>query len=286
MNTQFQSGITLTQARKDAKKLAKSEGLPLHKALDNIAEQHHGQSWSKSVRSLKTSASALSLTLKAMVDSEQVTIQLTQGEPLCIIDGYPGSGKTIAALSMAEHHLKQGFAVHYFAGYDMADKATPQSEDVALDLALAFEREYDGFCIYRGRNLANIQNADCEEHSLVIIDEANAFNDDQQFTNVLINLLRAKQCFVVLLSQRIELLSSIDELLTYLACVMFGKRDNASMKRNVSFLAQFLSVHPRVGRYLSRNLLGVSVPDNESRFFFVQKDCADVVCFPLPAKYL
>ena len=59
MNTQFQSGITLTQARKDAKKLVKSEGLPLNKALDSIAEQHHGQSWSKSVRSLKVNIEPL-----------------------------------------------------------------------------------------------------------------------------------------------------------------------------------------------------------------------------------
>lgn len=285
MNTQFQSGITLTQARKDAKKLAKSEGVPLHKALNSIAEQHHGQSWSKSVRSLNLKPTVFSLTLKALVDNKQVTIQLTQDEPLCIIDGYPGSGKTIAALTMAEYHLKQGFAVHYFAGYDMANRVSPQSQDLALDLALAFEREYEGFYIHRGCDLNKIEDADYEENSLVIIDEANAFNVESQFSSVLIDLFKTQKCFVVMLSQHIESLDNIDELLIYLACILFGKRDNASMKRNVSFLKQFLSFHPRVGQYLARKRLGVSIPKSESRFFCIHKDCADVVCFPLPAHY-
>jgi Rad3-related DNA helicase len=285
MDPQFHSGITLTQARKDAKKLAKSEGLPFHKALDSIAKQHHGLSWNKSVQSLKAMASSLSFRLKGMIDNEQVAFQLTRQEPLCIIDGYPGSGKTIAALSMAEYHLKQGFAVHYFAGFEMPDDASPHLQDLALNLALAFAREYEGFYIHPGRNSSDLQNTDWEEHSLVVIDEAHAFDKDPQFTNALLDLLRSRKCFVIMLSQYIELLRNIDELQKHLACIMFGKRHDASMKRNVSFMKQYLSAYPRVGQYLSRNLLGVFAPDNESRFFFVQKDFADVVRFPLPTRH-
>lgn len=285
MNPQFQSGITLTQARKDAKKLAKSEGLPFHKALDSIAKLHHGQSWNKSVQSLKATASSLSFRLKGMIDDEQVTIQLTREEPLCIIDGYPGSGKTIAALSMAEYHLQQGFAVHYFAGCEMPDGASPHLQDLAFNLAMAFEREYDGFYIHPGRDPSDIQNTDWEEHSLVVIDEAHAFDKEPHFTNALLDLLRSRKCFVIILSQYIELLRDIGELQMHLACIVFGKRPDASMKRNVSFMKQYLSAYPRVGQYQSRNLLGVFVPDNESRFFLVQKDVADLVCFPLPTRY-
>jgi hypothetical protein len=98
------NGISFDQAKKDAKKLSKSENIPLNQALDRIAFQHARSTWAQAVEQSKA---RIIYTLPNIG-----RVALNDRASFTEIRGLSGSGKTIFMYDVMEQFLKQGIVVN------------------------------------------------------------------------------------------------------------------------------------------------------------------------------
>ncbi|EPJ2934378.1 hypothetical protein L4O28_005377 [Pseudomonas aeruginosa] len=108
ISNRFPSGASLDQVKKDAKKLAKSNGLSLHEALDQAAAAHGAQvPWHRIQEFLagdddETLLARFALPLYA---GGVFTVSLTETRPMISVTGRTGAGKSTTALLIAERYL-------------------------------------------------------------------------------------------------------------------------------------------------------------------------------------
>tara|TARA_Y100000310_G_C20702635_1_gene831387 strand:- start:7271 stop:8092 length:822 start_codon:yes stop_codon:yes gene_type:complete len=107
MNT-FPSGLSFTQAKKDAKKLAKRDNIPLFEAQDIIAQEHSRSLWSEAVRQ-KEQRIKLTFNGDEVIFPKEKTITSVLGEA--------GTGKSVFMLDVAAQILQQGRGVLYISSF-------------------------------------------------------------------------------------------------------------------------------------------------------------------------
>lgn len=118
----FPSGKTVDQIKKDAKRLAKDRGLPLHMALDLCArEEGMEECWSRAIAILQKEHSLiwqLQLPLHREDRASQRTraIEIWPDASTIVIVGRAGSGKSVLAMKLAQQALSMITGqIHYIA---------------------------------------------------------------------------------------------------------------------------------------------------------------------------
>lgn len=281
MTTRFSTGVSVTQAKKDAKRLSKSNDIPLHKALDIVANKHHGEPWNKSINKL-SGGDSFSFTLHGCIEEGPTQIQLSREEPLGIIDGMSGSGKSMLALSIAASFLDAGGSVYYLPGVEKVSfKESPF--DLAHNYSLHLNDHYRTFSFIDGRSFDVLTGKTYPKNALFIIDETFYFgSDSKSFAGSIVETLYKHDAYVLLVSQHLEDIEQVERLLIYLAFIMFGRRDYPYGTDRISFLDQFAEVHPAAKKLLGKKGLGVQRSDNKSSFFYATHNKAELVEVPLP----
>lgn len=112
------TGLSVSQAKKDAKRLAKESNIPLSKALDQIAFKHSRSDWATAMNQLKT-LDKLSVILR-QDDGEMLHLDFSGRNALMKIIGQSGSGKSVLALEFASQFLASGIPVVYL-GADISE---------------------------------------------------------------------------------------------------------------------------------------------------------------------
>lgn len=148
-NLRFPSGITVKQAKKDAKKLAKEESIPLNQAQDLIAAKNGiAKPWSRAISFLKEVSSLIVSLEFPTVDGHYCRQTLSADKNVGVICGVPGCGKSVLAAKAATRLLRDSKSesrVLYFTGDDASIDHIP--EDYRVHDILNSERfnAYKGF---------------------------------------------------------------------------------------------------------------------------------------------
>ena len=132
----FPSGITVIQAKKDAKRVQKTRNCTLSEAQD-ITSIENGVDlpWNKAVKHLRDSIPFVDIHLGTR------RLQLTHDKPIGSLIGFSGCGKSVAALIIAEKHLLEGKDVHWIT-YKWPENEYVVQRDMSLQQSLALSKKY------------------------------------------------------------------------------------------------------------------------------------------------
>ena len=184
----FPSGISVTQAKKDAKKLAKSSELKLSKAQDLIAFKHGRTSWAVLINQLSTQNS-----LSLHFNKGEQQLNFPKEKSFTIVEGVSGAGKSVLLIEAASQMIKAGHPVVYFTcGLSMVHPS-----DLALQAVIQQQKmNPDLFRVYDFLD----ENIDLESFklngSILLIDEVAAFFDEYSF-DLVNDLLKASMHTIV-----------------------------------------------------------------------------------------
>ncbi len=112
------TGVSVIQAKKDAKRLANKSEISLAQAQNEVALKHGRADWPTLMNQLKTQ-NDLSVTLQQSF-LNKVTLDFPENKSLNIVVGQSGSGKSLLLLEFAAQWLQKGFPVIYL-GADVAN---------------------------------------------------------------------------------------------------------------------------------------------------------------------
>jgi hypothetical protein len=194
-----------------------------------------------------------------------------------IIDGGPGAGKTILALTIAQAHLDAGGEVFYFPGYDLA----PFNENVdhAYNYCRYLSDRYSSFTIIENNSLEALKTV-ASKPALFIIDEFDLFEQANEGSTATIDeMLYQRHVSVLLVAQKAEQIPGIDALLKHPTFLLFGQRYSHPLGR---FLEEIVDVYSAAKSLFRENPLGVNLPRARSVFFCVSDSNAFLVAVPLP----
>lgn len=190
------SGVTIDQAKKDAKKRAKSLSIPLYQAQDEVARSNGLHcSWSEGMKHLNGDGRPL-----ANFKIGPRHVQLTREKPVAPIIGSTGSGKSVASLILAEQHLKAGGQV-VWATFSLPEPGAVYPGDLIPGFARALVAAYRGFTVLPiddGKGL--IDRLQVQPNTLIIIDEVALLRQCDGADRVL-DFCKEHDCTVLLLSQ-------------------------------------------------------------------------------------
>ena len=112
----FPSGATLDQVKKDAKKLARTQNIPLNQAQDAAALKHGlAMPWNRVNEWLKSQRVSAIASFTLPLDSgETKVVNLTCEQPLVMICGWVGCGKSTTALVLAGQAMAKSKARLFF----------------------------------------------------------------------------------------------------------------------------------------------------------------------------
>lgn len=108
-------GVIRNPSKKDAKELAKSMRIPLHEALDIVAIENAELNWNRAVYRIENATeveffssclASFVLSMQKGSDSNYVHCSLEKQAQIALISGQSGSGKSVAALCLAEQHCQ------------------------------------------------------------------------------------------------------------------------------------------------------------------------------------
>ena len=176
----FKSGISVDQARKDAKKLSKSSDIKLGDALNQMAQAHHGVTrWDEALVSIL--GNAILLGEKSGV----------------VISGVSGCGKTPLAIKIANKAFQDGACLNTFyittPGGVSLTEFSPPSDGIGVHVV---EADLDF-------NLPDLLG-DKARCALVIIDEAWAFSRPKALLLEWLEFMRRQGGALVLISHSLE----------------------------------------------------------------------------------
>ena len=102
-------GISISQAKKDAKKLAKNKDISLSQAQDKIAFQHNRSTWAEQTRQTNQ---VIKLDFKdSLLGSQHITLPLPASVNFVV--GQSGTGKSVLCYEMMAQIAKQNIPVTY-----------------------------------------------------------------------------------------------------------------------------------------------------------------------------
>jgi hypothetical protein len=121
-SNRFPSGASTEQVKKDAKKLAKANSIPLHEALDQAAAQHGAPvPWNRVQEFLgsQDNEHLLARFTIPLAAGGDYLLSITEKRPLISVTGRVAVGKSISAMLIAEQFLAQTCGrVHLVSAYD------------------------------------------------------------------------------------------------------------------------------------------------------------------------
>lgn len=127
------TGISVDQAKKDAKKLAKELDVNLSEAQDAVAQKHSRSSWAAMMNMLNNHHQ-LSVSLKQSFFTKEV-MKFPEHKSLTTVVGQSGSGKTLLLLEFASQWLKLGVPVVYIGL--SGEELNQETPDWMLDVKAA-----------------------------------------------------------------------------------------------------------------------------------------------------
>ncbi len=228
----FNSGLSLSQARKDAKALAKKNGIKLSEAQNIIAIEHTGMKWSKAIKSLASRqlipTSDVTSAFTFTGSTETSTLQLDhasltfqRNRLLGLIVGSPGAGKSVLALEFIRQHLNNSLPVIYMPGVSESSfiESANRSKPVKTALALHTSSS-DKFSILYGRNNRTLSEGSFAKNTLLVIDEY-WLQLPIVPESIVWEKLRISNSQMILVGQRVEDFSEYDS--SHLSFCVFGK---------------------------------------------------------------
>jgi len=105
---------------------------------------------------------------------------LTPREPIAIISGVSGSGKTKASMYIARQHIMQGKDVIFIPRLRLEDDLNPRYEDMAINLIAEYP---DKFRVIKGTSSSILLNLEFAPGTLFILDEFDYFCQDEGIFN-------------------------------------------------------------------------------------------------------
>ena len=258
--------------------MAKAKNIPLHEALDIIAIENTGLPWNKAMYKVKevsevnTTSCRLArfvLSRHKALEGDDVECFLSKQAPVALIDGVSGSGKTVAALCLAEQHIQNNKKVFYLPGYDMLRDKTQYPRDIGHQKALELISNYpEYFRVVDGSNPSIIEHLDLEPNALVVIDEVPMFLRKGGL-GVALSTILEKGAGIIAVGQSIHDKNFIPP--DKIAFWLFGK-----MKSSFDALEGV----PRIMTEMESKV-GVS-RNKESRFMLVESNSYTIVRFSNP----
>lgn len=117
--TRFPSGATVDQVKKDARAIAKAEGIPRHQALDKAAAKHGlPLTWNRAISQLSTVQADTIATFSLQSVDGPVELVLSREKPFGVLVGAAGSGKSVLSGLMAESYLATSkMPLHWVTAY-------------------------------------------------------------------------------------------------------------------------------------------------------------------------
>lgn len=173
-NLRFPSGITITQARKDAKRVARDNNIDLKAALD-LQPCKHGINlpWHKAMAWIKAGGKPIAqFSVPSGSGSHRFT-QLTRQRPIGFLAGKSGTGKTAGAVHLMESAIKLG--IEHITYIGIATPSHPDPHDVSMQRLLDLRNRHpstinikNGLLSRAGQTLIDIP---LRRGELVVIDE-------------------------------------------------------------------------------------------------------------------
>lgn len=148
----FPSGASVEQVKKDAKSLSKSEGIPLHSALNTAAAKHGiAKPWAKVLEQLALIGDSDQFIVFNLQSAGRVVeFGLSAERPIGVIVGETGSGKSVLASLLCESHLALGVsALHFVSPYGITNDLAGRM------LHKATARHGDRACLTKAERNAN-----------------------------------------------------------------------------------------------------------------------------------
>ena len=263
----FPSGLTVTQAKKDAKKLAKAESIKLHEAQDRTSRSNGlNMSWNKALAWLERQPKPL-MSFRLSLNSERNEgtshhlIDLYPEAPVVLIAGTTGSGKSVIALELAHQAItKSAIRTYYCTMQGLIFEAATGSQDINSKqigyLQQNFPNHFHIHSFSRGVSPLESMDNEVTEGSLLIIDEVALFKLNQNSIIEWLAWARRKRCVLILIGQMIEDIAPSaskdqeEEFASYIGAVLLGRtqcvsEDTAELTRELLKFTQTLDYSSR-----------------------------------------
>lgn len=125
--TTIPTGLSIEQAKKDAKKLAKKLSIPLSEAQNIIAFKHGRSQWHVLMEQLKKQKQLVAEFTNNTRDKTEITF--AKNKSINVIMGRPGSGKSVLLLELVTQFLEKGFPVMYLGAINPNSISTSNPYD-------------------------------------------------------------------------------------------------------------------------------------------------------------
>jgi Cdc6-like AAA superfamily ATPase len=277
----FPSGKTVDQVKKDAKRLAKERGMPLHMALDLCArEEGIEECWTRAIAILQKEYSLiwqlqLPLHREDRASQRFRAIEIRPDASTIIIVGRAGSGKSVLAMKLAQQALSMITGqIHYMTPEnDLPRDITRNSfgdDSIDNDLAMRLLRQLlaDHPSRVRAHGMDNIRAIDTAieslpSGSLIILDEAASLRVSASEFFELTNRAAVNGQFLIVSGQSFDFLfqesapENLKDLTKHIGGIFLGRQ----------FIAEDLQIAPMP----IRNMIEASnhLPTQQSTHSFV-----------------
>ncbi len=247
-SARFKSGLSISQARKDAKALSKRNGIKLSEAQNIIAMQHSGMKWSKAIKTLSTlqpiPTDVFTFKFPYQGATENTPLPLERGfiafarnRPVALIVGTPGTGKSVLAMDFAKQHLNNSLPVIYLTGETESSFIASANRSKPIKTALALKQNYSqNFSILYERNNSLFATMDFSNKTLIIVDEYWLQSPIVPESSLWEKIERSDSK-MLLISQKIEDFSDFD--ITHISFCVFG-RSNSHEFRSINHQLGFI----------------------------------------------
>ncbi|HGN3115173.1 TPA: hypothetical protein ACKRQV_001257 [Pseudomonas aeruginosa] len=175
-NLRFPNGVTVRQAKKDAKTLASVFDIPLSEAQNLVAKKNGlDMLWSRAIEWLKVMDVPLASWHVPLCSGQELPLSVTAAAPVIVIAGVAGTGKSVFAVSLAIQHLRKcaGAEVHWVSTVEFPDMDASLPADWAADnLLQALRRRHQAQVWHHHRDLAgDLPGKGSPPGTLVVLDE-------------------------------------------------------------------------------------------------------------------
>lgn len=243
-------GISLSQAKKDAKRLAKTHDIPLHEAQAAYAQEvslkANGEvpnTWNKLTAWTRAQGECLGVLSFHDRSDQEIKLPVYENKPIVLLSGNPGSGKTFALNSLVDKWTKNDQKVHYF-DYRNAYSDLFLRKNKNLVLYPFNERHFRWSITNKDlcRLYTDIMKIDLKKGDILIIDQMARF------------MLAAEKFFPTFLEDIIEL-SKEKGVILCLVSQNWQKADLDIIKKSMAcYLIFWTNMDNRIPRFLKEHL--------------------------------
>ncbi|MGP9797081.1 hypothetical protein ACT3UJ_06950 [Halomonas sp. 86] len=173
----FPSGITVQQAKKDARALSKSKEIPRSAALDIIAQSNGvAMPWSNAVVWLAEKNDVVASFTLPLPSSHNHIVDVPEYAPVVVITGDAGCGKSILSLELAKQHLSKHPNANLYRSSPIGRRPTEPSEvsrslHMPEHMLVSLEKNYPGRVKVMTFEPESVFPVDAPAGSLILVDD-------------------------------------------------------------------------------------------------------------------